>query len=77
MYLDAMNYIQNRNNVPIIYHAFRSATNKKIVIDSNLIISPQNPIWRLNMAISKKDYIDKNPKDGAKYWWKKWKELEY
>lgn len=54
-YLDSLGYIQDRQNVPVFYHAYRRATNKTVVYEPRLNSSVPDAIWRYNMALSTRD----------------------
>lgn len=69
LYLDRNGFIQDRNNIPIIYHVKRHMNVKKILYDRNLDGSSANPLWRYNKAISARDHIDKHRANLRKYWW--------
>ena len=68
-YLDVNNFLQDRNNIPIIYHVNRKISNKKIIYESNLNGKEQNVIWRFSMALPQRDVTDKHRKNIKKYWW--------
>ncbi|KYN03421.1 hypothetical protein ALC62_05739 [Cyphomyrmex costatus] len=68
LYLDSKRYIQNNNNVPIIYHYPRHCNDKKLIYpqysDSNDTRLP----WRYNMSVPDNNNLKKK-KSRSKYWW--------
>lgn len=70
MYLDRLGYIQDELNVPVFYHAYRRATDKKMIYEPRLNSSASNAIWRHSMAIPERDSeVQINP---HKYFWLDW-----
>lgn len=69
LYLDEHNYIQDQNNVPIIYHINRRMKNKTINYEPNLNSQHFNTSWRFNKEIPQRDVRDKHRYNTEKYWW--------
>ena len=66
---DERNYLQNQNNIPIIYHIKRKIGIKSILYEENLDGRTADTRWRYNMAFPQKDTEDKHRKNIKKYWW--------
>ena len=60
LFLDANKYIQDINNVPIIYHAHRKRGQTHILYESNLITTEENILWRYEMSLPARDENDKS-----------------
>ena len=69
LYLDERNYLQDQNNIPIIYHIKRKIGIKSILYEENLDGRTADTRWRYNMAFPQKDTEDKHRKNIKKYWW--------
>ncbi|CAK9816206.1 Probable RNA-directed DNA polymerase from transposon X-element [Anthophora plagiata] len=67
IYLDSEGYIQNRENIPIIYHVSRKTYEKKISYNRN--IKSDDPNMRFNSKLSSIDLKDNHRKNTKKYWW--------
>lgn len=66
IYLDKHGYIQNEQNVPILYHINRVTGRNKIeYVPSEIHLS----LMRFNTSIPLRDALDKHRKDIKKYWW--------
>jgi len=70
LYLDAKSFIINEENIPIIYHKYRRATNKKIRYEPDL--RTENNELRFCTNISTKDIKDINRENKYKYFWLDW-----
>lgn len=69
LYLDEKNYLQDQNNIPIIYHIKRKAGSKTILYEENLNGQTVDTRWRYSMALPQKDTKDKHRKNIKRYWW--------
>lgn len=69
LYLDAMGYIQDKNNIPIIYHIPRHSNDKKIDYIPHLDNNDTNINWKYCRTIPKRDINDTHRQDTEKYWW--------
>lgn len=67
-YLDREGYIQDVNNIPIIYHAFRTATNKSISCKT-AVTADNSELYRFNTNISERDKNLKIKNNTELYWW--------
>ncbi|CAK9806151.1 Probable RNA-directed DNA polymerase from transposon X-element [Anthophora plagiata] len=67
IYLDSEGYIQNTENIPIIYHVNRKTYEKKITYNKN--IKSSDPNMRFNFKLSSIDLKDKHRQNTKKYWW--------
>nr|XP_033336421.1 uncharacterized protein LOC117226293 [Megalopta genalis] len=67
IYLDSEGYIQNSNNVPIIYHAYRRTFDKHIKYNKN--IKMDDPNIRFNYKLSTIDLRDEHRQNTNTYWW--------
>ncbi|XP_076221690.1 uncharacterized protein LOC143176940 [Nomia melanderi] len=66
IYLDSEGYIQNSENVPIIYHVHRRTFDKHITYDKNIRFN--DPDMRYNYNLSNVDKRDKH-RQNIRYWW--------
>ena len=69
LYLDERNYLQDQNNIPIIYHIKRKIGIKTILNEANSNVQTVDTRWRYNMALPQKDAEDNHRKCIKKYWW--------
>ena len=67
-YLDSEGFIQDKNNVPIIYHVYRHAFNGKILYEPNQNCLDYNDI-RFSTSLPNRDIKDKHRKNFKRYWW--------
>ncbi|XP_015438110.1 PREDICTED: uncharacterized protein LOC107193219 [Dufourea novaeangliae] len=67
VYLDGEGYIQNSDNIPLIYHYNRRTFDKKILYDKNIQADDIN--LRFMYKLSAIDLSDKTRKNTDKYWW--------
>lgn len=67
-YLDKEGYLQDINNIPIIYHAHRTATNKSITCKTQFNIDNTDQ-YRFNTNISERDKNSNYKENTALYWW--------
>ena len=65
--MDARGYIQDNNQVPILYHIGRNRNNKKVLIDPLLDIRQLNDNWRFNKAFFRKKW--KGEARPEECWW--------
>lgn len=68
-FLDVNYLIQDKNNIPIIYHAKRHKKNKKILYHSKENSLLDNLDLRYSMALSIRDKKDTIRTNKKKYWW--------
>ena len=66
-FLDTRGFIQDDNDIPILYHISRNRNNKKILIDPLLDIRRLNSNWRYNKAFFRKKWRGKVRLE--KCWW--------
>ncbi|KAI4472528.1 hypothetical protein M0802_016735 [Mischocyttarus mexicanus] len=69
IYLDKMGYIQDNNNVPILYHIGRNARKTTIEYDQFMDSKNQSNCWVYKMTLPKKDRKDQHRRNAKKYWW--------
>ncbi|KAI4472700.1 hypothetical protein M0802_014871 [Mischocyttarus mexicanus] len=69
IYLDKIGYIQDNNNVPIIYHNGRNARKTTIEYDQFMDSKNQSNCWAYKMTLPKKDRKDQHRRNAKKYWW--------
>lgn len=67
IYLDSEGYIQNSDNVPIIYHAFKKTDDKTITYNKNIPFD--DPNMRFNYRLSSIDRKDTHRRHTDRYWW--------
>ncbi|CAK9799901.1 Probable RNA-directed DNA polymerase from transposon X-element [Anthophora quadrimaculata] len=67
IHLDTEGYIQDKDNIPLIYHITRKADNKTILYNTDI---NQNSInSRQNLKLSNIDKKDRHRRNTKKYWW--------
>jgi hypothetical protein len=69
LYLDENGYIQDKHQVPVIYHVPRHKANKSFTTQSNINSKNDAALLSFNTAIPDKDYKDRSYKKNKKYWW--------
>ena len=67
LYLDERKYLQDQNNIPIIYHIKGKIGIKTILYEKNLNEQTVDTRWRY-MAFPPKDTEDNHRKNIKKYW---------
>lgn len=68
-YLDSNGYIQDVNNIPVIFHVPRHKNIKKILYTPGLNGLASNNNLKYSMALSNKDKNDTHRKNTKRYWW--------
>lgn len=69
LYLDNRGYIQDKNNIPVIYHVQRISGVNTIKYPPGLDSNIPNPKWRFDTTLSTRDKLDKSRKDNKRFWW--------
>ncbi|KAJ8669918.1 hypothetical protein QAD02_001177 [Eretmocerus hayati] len=68
IYLDQKKLIQDKNNIPILYHAHRRMNDRRIIYDPNLDCLTNNPLWRFARVLPERDVEDAHRFE-KKFWW--------
>ncbi|XP_046734973.1 uncharacterized protein LOC124404685 [Diprion similis] len=66
-YLDENEYIQDANNIPIIYHVLRGTRQKQILYTPAPNVN--TALMRFNTDLPDKDVSDRHRQNSDKYWW--------
>lgn len=68
LYLNEKGYIQDRNNIPVIYHYAKRNNNKKLKYRKGIDCNDDRIAWRYDRSISNEEKL-KAKKNKARYWW--------
>lgn len=69
IYMDHKGLIQDRNNIPILYHIRRKADDRKITHPWHSSYGDPGLNWAYDIALSDKDQEDDYKRDKEKFWW--------
>jgi hypothetical protein len=69
IYLDERNYLQDQNNIPMIYHIKRKTGSNSILYEENQNGQTVDSRWKYSMALPQKDTEDNHRKNTNKYCW--------
>lgn len=69
IYLDATGRIQDSNNIPILYHIYRRATDRSVKYECNINIENIADRLRFDIKGSNKDKKDFKNLNRKIYWW--------
>lgn len=69
IYLDKLGYLQDKNNIPTLYHIVRPSVQKSIHYERDIDCLQAVNLLRFNTDISVTDKMDNHRKNTKRYWW--------